>query len=704
MTKDPVLTSSRLAPRLHAAALFAAMAIALALLVYRNAGLNPLVFADEWLYSKMSRLTPLADAIVPSYLYLWVFKGSNACGDGFYDCVRFGNALFFVGAAPFVYLIAREVTGPRLALCAAVLALLAPLNLFATFFMPESMYYFGFCVLSWVALTRAHWHPAAYGLVTGALLGLLSLVKIHALFLLPALCLFVLYAVATRDGQGRRLAAGLLAAVLCAAAMACVKFGLGYLLAGPAGATLFGPFYGAGASQSASNPLARLLAAAFINARGHLMTLAVLLAVPLAALVQLLVSRAARAAAGARLVRQQLYALLMLGAALGMTIAFTASIAGTGPDEVLRLHTRYYSFVFPLLFIGVAAQLGRAGPGQQAAASWPIALPVGLALAAAAIFLPRYVMHLTDGPDIAGLDLNDWTWHALVALDVLALVLWAWNSKIGAALSLFGALPLTMLVANYNQQDFLAHNLRVPSGLDNAGRFAHRYVPRAEHKDITLAGLNQAELYRVQFHLDDKDAALLELPRGAAIEGYQVPVHGKWLLVVGDHALPPGIKPVAATSEYALVRLAPHGRPAATAELGQPVPGPVLAEIAGLSHSEGWGRWSDSKQVVVRFQRPLPKRMTLILTANAFGVNTTLPFTIHVGASSSTFRLGASPQEIALPFTTDGDVRNIVIDVPRPQAPSELGQMNDVRKLGIAVSKIEVDEAGVGNETVVSSR
>jgi hypothetical protein len=126
----------------------------------RSQGINPTVFADEWYYSKMARLQPLAEAIVPSYLYLWLFGATNACGDGFLECARGANALLFVAGAPFLYLTARSVTGRGTAAAIALLATLAPLNLFTAYFMPETMYYFGFCVLSWVALTRRHWHWA----------------------------------------------------------------------------------------------------------------------------------------------------------------------------------------------------------------------------------------------------------------------------------------------------------------------------------------------------------------------------------------------------------------------------------------------------------------------------------------------------------------------------------------------------------------
>ncbi|WP_310612684.1 hypothetical protein, partial [Acinetobacter baumannii] len=59
---------------------------------------------------------------------------------------------------------------------------------------PETAYYFGFCVLSWVALARSSWSWPRWSLALGVVLGLMSLIKVHALFLAPPLVLFMLYA------------------------------------------------------------------------------------------------------------------------------------------------------------------------------------------------------------------------------------------------------------------------------------------------------------------------------------------------------------------------------------------------------------------------------------------------------------------------------------------------------------------------------
>ena len=200
---------------------------------------------------------PLGEAIVPSYLYLWLFGASSACGSGFLDCVRIGNALLFVGAGPFIYLIGRRVTRPAVAAAVALLALLLPFNLYTALFMPEATYYFGFLVLSWLARNHPSWSAARLGLASGAVLGLMSLVKVHALFLLPALCVYLACnAWMTREAGKRRaawMAGALAAAVLAAATTLLTKFAIGYLLAGAPALSLFGSFYASAAGQQVAD-------------------------------------------------------------------------------------------------------------------------------------------------------------------------------------------------------------------------------------------------------------------------------------------------------------------------------------------------------------------------------------------------------------------------------------------------------------------
>ncbi|MEW7849680.1 hypothetical protein AB2N08_13350 [Massilia aurea] len=669
-------------------ALVTVLGAVFAWLLVRNLGLNPAIFADELYYSQMSRLQPLSEAFVPSYLYLWLFSASSACGTGFLDCVRVGNALLFVGAGPFIYLVARQVTAPLAALAITLVSLLAPVNLYTAFFMPEASYYFCFAVLSWLLLTRATWPPVRLALAGGGVLGLMVLVKVHALFLLPALCLFMVGSSWLRAPGARSLRAGLVAAIVLAAVTLGVRLGLGFVLAGEPALALVGKFYAtAAASGTGSSPL-DLLAPLFINGRAHLMVLALLMPLPMAALLLALFSPAMRQDAGAPFTRLALYAILTLGAAAGMTVAYTASIAGVGPQEVLRLHLRYYSFTFPLLLAVAAATAHhrRVAPRLRVL----VALSIGAAVCAALVMVPRYVLNTVDSPELNAFDLRAWSGWAVAALALVTLALWARGQRLAAPLFLFVSMPLTIVLGGVLTSTFLSQIVNDwPS--DRAGKAARDHVPRAERHLITVAGSEVTDIMRAQFHIDERAIGMLELAPGAPIEHYQLPARQYWLLVMGQHALPEGVTPVRQGPGYALLNLDTGMRLQALARLTDAYGGAnPIVRAEGLSVSEPWGRWSTGKQVVLHFARPLPKQLELIIKARAYAANTTLPFLLRVGTESAPFRIAGSIQEVHLRLATDGAQRSVTIEVPRPTAPRTLGEWPDDRALGIGIAEIGI--------------
>jgi phosphoglycerol transferase len=688
MKRESIVMTTSPGLRQHVFPLAASLALAAILgwLLMRNHGLNPTVFADEWYYSKMARLQPLAEAIVPSYLYLWLFGATSACGTGFLECARAANALAFVAAAPFVYLLARSVAGRATAAAIALLATLAPLNLFTAYFMPESVYYFGFWVLSWLALTRRHWHWALHALACGVLLGIMSLMKVHAVFLLPALLLFLAYS-RWMAGKGW-LGSAALSMAIAASAMFAVRFGIGYLLAGAPGLSLFGPFYADGANSASAGNKLRLLKPAFVIGGAHLMLLALAFGLPLALLLQGVLRPSKRDQAGqADLVG--IYTLLMLGAAAGMTILYTATLDHPGSSEGLRVHARYYSFVLPLLWVVAASAMERRREAP-AALRWTLALLLAALLALAIVKFPTYTFNAVDSPEAFTLRLNQPLSLLILALQVIALLLWAAGRMSAQRLFLFGITPLYIgmgIVENNYQLSLNINN----QAADMAGKAAHRLVPPAERGKITVAGWDLSQVMRAQFHIDNKDTAMLVLPPDAPLQAYQLPVRNKWLLVFGNHPLPPGVRPVDGNEYYALVRMDTTRRVVGSARLSQAFgPDGLLAGGEGLSHVEAFGRWSDAKQVVLHFNAPLPAHAFIVLKASAYGDNVELPFTLRSGDSSTQFRLGPTSQEVGLRLDTDGKQRSLTIEVPHPVSPMENGDPRDPRKLGVALEEIEI--------------
>lgn len=676
--------------------LFAGMALIGWYLVQRMLGLYPGIFVDEWYYSKMARLVPLSEAVVPSYLYLLVFSASSSCGQGFLDCVRIGNALFHVGAAPFLYLVARRVLPAPLACAVALLALLAPLNVYTTYFMPESMYFFGFTVLAWVALAGIDWRTPVHALAAGAVLGLMSLVKVHAVFLLPALCGYLVYASRARDPAASPrawLARGLGAAALACLAAAAVKMMLGYLLAGEAGLTLFGSFYAGGASSASQHSLLSRLLPAWVSARGHAMALVALLAFPLAALSHALVRRDTWRGAHP-LGLFTVFTVLMLGCALGLAVLYTASIASDGPLEGLRLHSRYYSFALPLLMIaGAAATMQEKTPGGRGDLPARVLIALALAglLAAAWMWLPEFDLRLTDSPEYTALVEHDLFVTRLFAVQAMLLALWLFHRRGAAWGFLVVALPLALYVSHMQVGSYLGR-LAGAAPADSAGLAARTLIPPADH-GATMVVASGADLFRTQFHLDYPEMILLDLPDGAPVQAYHLPSEARWLVAVGRHALPEGMKPAVATDTFAIAKLARPQR----SRVGEfafnvaPGPGQLVERAEGLSNVEGWGRWSVGKRVELHFDRPLPARLTVVLTAGAFGRNGDAPFILRAGSAATDFRLAWEAREVVLDLDTDGRQQVLVIEVPHPQRPSDAGNSNDTRPLGISLTRLRIE-------------
>jgi hypothetical protein len=669
------------------------MMLVMLYLVFRNAGLYPMVFADEWLYSKAARLQPFAESILPSYLYLGLFSMSNACGPGFLECVRLMNVALLVGAAPFVYLIAVKVCSRPVAALLALAAVLAPLNVFSAYFMPESMYFFAFYALAWVALEYRDAGPLAYGLATGSLLGLASAVKVHALFLLPALLAFMMYLnLAGYRGKGAlpRSLKMMLAATL---ALVAVKSALGYLLAGPAGLDFLGRFYGAHASNSSViRVLGPLLAQASISLGGHLLALVLLMAVPLAGLLLHAVSPAARAAAPPSLRTLQVYAVLMLGAAGAMAVAFTASIAVQGADEVWRLHMRYYDFVFPLLLIIAASQLGTTGAAPAPAGRLAIAIGLAaLAIVAMRLLPKQFNIVYTDAPELGALVASPESFLVLVGGQLLVLAVWAVHRRLAARLLLFALLPLSIVSAERQTLNLFAH-ARTPGSYDNAGLAVRHFLGAPDGKRLAVAGSGPGYLNRAMFHIDSPDTTPVDLAPGAPLKRDELTPRFDWMLVVGDHPLPEGTIAVIHSKEFALIRVdAPHVLQA-RADMGKPLGGGALAAAEGLHAAEPWGAWSSGKVVTLRFAKPFPKALSLVLKANAFGPNVGQDFYVSVGGQRRAFTLGGENQERYFQFDTGGNEREVLIEVPQPVSPTSLGQGRDDRLLGIALWTVEVGE------------
>lgn len=673
-------------------ALLVGMGVCCVYLLLRNTGLY-LSVPDEWVYSKTARLLTPDVAGVPSHLYFLIYRATNVCGAGFLECARALNVFFMVGAMPFIYLLCRRVASPRLSLFIALMAVLGPINTYTAYFMPEALYLLMFWVLAWFALRTNELNPLLQGAVMGAIVGLMALVKVHAVFLVPVVIAFLplRYFVA---GAGIAWRESLLAIVAFLATASLVRFGLGYLFAGPGGLSLFGQIYGSVAPSTAdADRYARLLLPGLISLKGHALALAALYAVPLAIVFYFPSRRDGEGDASAsREIR--LFTFLVFACLLAMTTLFSANAAGSNAMEsITRLHMRYYNFALPLLLIVAAGHVSSLTRKSIARTLPPAAVVGVLAILAVTMLLRSFTPGIVDSPELRGLTMDPQLFSVVATLGLLSLAAWVVNTRLGARLFVFGVLPLAILISAYQANRELRQQMR-PDVYAMAGISARQYLGE-QAEPIIAYGADHSSLYRTMFYLDNPNATSVVIPADSPIPEGGILDQARWLLIVGDQPLPKGTRKEMAFRGAVLAKVGDQDVQKIDFTSAS-WPG-LIARTEGLSGPEAWGTWSDGDHVSLEFSKPLPAQFTLVVKAHTIG-NSSEPSTIVVGGDRREIRL-PGPKELALTFQTDGSARRIDIEIPWARSMKELGVSNDTRRLGIGFVSMSLISKAAPEET-----
>lgn len=663
-------------------------------LVFRNAGLHAVVMADEWYYSSFSRLSPLSEAGLPSYLYLFVSKATLSCGSGFLECARILNVIIFVAAAPLIYYVSARFLDSVVASLVTLFALAGPVNSYTAYFMPEAMYFTAFWALTLAAFRFYELRTAVRAICVGLIIGCMSLIKLHAFFLLPAIILFMLIAPQFDEKSETKMSAKQLAllVLITIGSTLAVRFVGGYIAAGNSGLSFSGRLYNAQANNSASHiPVFQLISMALFNLRGHALALALLFSMPMAALfgsVAILGSATAARPAQKALV---IYAILVLGSLLTITVLFTASVAGSGQESNFRLHMRYYNFCLPLLLLAGASSLRKHVPetGKPLRIVLAMAFAATIAYAILTLWQP-YTPSFVDSPELQGMTAWRQGFYLLSALSLGSVVAWAYRPHWGARVYFAGFIPVFLLIGGY------AINREVARGgqsnqYDQAGAFVHNYLNAQERSHLAIVTDDGSGMFKAQFYVDDARAFQHMAPQGSVLDRNILPPTTEWVLFIGTYPTPVGAAMRVQSRGFSLVELSPQSADHFSVDFSKP-DGGMLVQSAGLSGIEPWGRWSDGPTVKLNFAQPLPKKFKLGLLVEAYGPNAGQAATVTVGAIQQRVVVEKAKKMIEIPFITTGTANSIEVTIPAPTSPHDVNGSEDQRQLGLGFSKLTVDE------------
>lgn len=338
---------------------------------------QPLVFGDEAIYSLFAKFQATRAThehlslieYIPAHLFYRVYRIAHFFGDNFLAVAKLLNALFIAASIMPIFWLSKLFVSDGKALAVAVITAIGPYATFATYFMPESLYFFIFWIYLCCTFFLLRSPIVLQGIIAGLGLGCLALVKPHALALLPCSALMLLLVSARRlDPQANWLSTSLALVVLFVVFMA-TRLTLGFMLTHEIG-SLTGATYAEFIKWAFDWSAAyEAMAKIFFLLRAHLAFLLIIYFLPLCLIAWFGLHRLKAKPWLEELSLLFIFFVLALSITLLMAIQRSVYVVGLYADQSLtRLHARYYLFLLPLLFLIALSLFDHYG--EQIKLSW----------------------------------------------------------------------------------------------------------------------------------------------------------------------------------------------------------------------------------------------------------------------------------------------------------------------------------------------
>lgn len=666
-------------------------------ILFRNTGIYPIIFSDEYAYSKLSRLIPNSEAYVPNYLYFNIYSITNSCGNYFLHCAKILNAFFFILSAPFIYLICRSITSRITSIIIVTLTITGPINSYTAYFMPESLYFLSFWLSIWVLLKLSDISTSKKWFTAGCIYGASALIKPHSLFFLPAILIYISYIHFRADVLFSSKTIKSIAFFL--GGMFLVKLGGGYLLAGSSGLTLFGSFYNSIATSTSteSDYIFEFASLALTSFKGHVLVISLIYGIPAfiaLSIVFQFITGGAKPLATKNIKEIQFEKIIFLSILIILNLIcvaslFTASVANAGPYETpYRLHMRYYNFSLPLLYIIAAGAIHQYDQKVKKYVHYIFGFIITIiALYAFLNNISPYTPNFIDSPEARGLHANSFAFKIIGGLLLLTLIISIFFKSAAIKIYIYFSLPMFVAISSYYITS--DQNIRKkPDTYDKAGIFTKNYLSDEELSKVIAIGSNPSGLYRSLFHIDNRHATLEVLDENNKYDFSNIPEDKEWLLIFGEHELADNISYRMQMNGFTLVNI--KKQKDYIIDFKKEFWVGVISSSKGLSSPEPWGTWSNAETVEFKFSNPLPEKFDLALTAKAFGPNSGEEVEIHAGSYMQKIKLTDADKEIVIHLENPDNSNVLQIKIPYPTSPKALGLSDDERNLGIGLVEMRI--------------
>ncbi len=514
---------------------------------------NPAILGDEYLYSMNARKAapwdPSPAGDFSNYLFNFVYQGTNLCGEAFYTCGKIFNLFFFLGFIFTLFMVAIRFLPFWAAYGFMIAAGLSPLSVYASMFLPESMYMF-FIGLLLIAVLHAMkdftWQNWA---IAGAAIGLASLVKPHAW--LSAIAVGITLVVVGLGNRQIGVKRTLLASAALAVGAAISRILVGLLVAGPKALGFFGQYLGAetveqvisGAPPSGAevavgtSPMSGVLSLFNIQLNVHVLVIAALMAIAVVAVI-IGVLEVVKLRKLAPVNGFALFAFIWLFSLMIEIVIFTGWVTGTGDDHTTRVLLRYYEFLFVIVpLAGLAVLISGAGERANIWVRWALSGAFAFLVTPAFTgFFASLTIQIADAPTLAGLVVNSDVFNGVAVIGFIALVVLATFPRF-AAWSFALLLPFSMVGTGWQIQDQYQGFRGTLSAADKAGKYLRDNYQIEEINATWILATSRFDATNVAIWADSPLMDYELLVPGSAVATELIPNGIKLVVVTGELAI-----------------------------------------------------------------------------------------------------------------------------------------------------------------------
>jgi phosphoglycerol transferase len=510
-------------------ALTVASVISYWILTARLVGVNVSVLIDEYSYVLDAHYTALEEASYPNQLFQLIYSSTKLCGSEFYTCARGINSLFVIGSGLVLYFLGKYVSrNPMLGAVAAIGGLFGSLGTYTAYFMPEAIFNFWILLFFYLLVRLANSKNLALWSLLGLVLGISSLAKPHAFFVVPALVIFIV--LAARASNVNYIRVSFLRTTVFISALVATKFILGFAIGGERAVSIFGRY---GTVESATGLAATTLVQnsgldALTTSWGQTMMIVIIagVALPVALLGFITTLRKDTAAFQQNKVRS-LVAISLLNM-MAVSALFEAWLGLS-----TWMHTRYYSYLIPLLVIALIEAFINSESIDNKKVKVPLVLlylVIGsIALVTAGI---PYGANWIDAPDFRAHIDNHFFSSVFIFVALCLAVSWIWSTKIVLAVAI-GVTVVSFVLSGTYISTFLQSTFGRDTTYDHLGRVLRDFLPQDELDRTVLIGDNNTTMERALFSsLSGEARALLAPLDGVDVTKFEDDV--QWIVRVGE--------------------------------------------------------------------------------------------------------------------------------------------------------------------------